>query len=299
MVDTPHRGGLVLLSLLTSNTSVVIFETLGRINYHLRWIFDSEANQHMTNNTKDMVDLVDVSDLKLTVGHPNGTLAKYIGNLKLNSGVMLFNVLVILEYTVSLLYVHKLIKARKFSVGFDETKCYIQDLRKERVLGTVDDPAQSIRDLVSSLGPRPSQLGACRCGPQETLTLNQGLSNYLYWRVEEALACDEKPYLINVREEDGTVPTTGGRTYKTCDLRLSSDDTNTKGIQTVIGQTVLPVCWRKNPEYTNQYLWRLASIEFPILESLQTSLSINSINFPSPSAQRIDNQLLENGQFNV
>ncbi|GKA13507.1 hypothetical protein Tco_0693153 [Tanacetum coccineum] len=101
-----------------------------------KWIIDSEANQHMTNSTKDMVDLVDVSDLKLTVGHPNGTLAKYVRNLKSNSDVMLFNVLVIPEYTVSLLSVHKLIKARKFSVGFDETKCYIQDLRKERVLGT-------------------------------------------------------------------------------------------------------------------------------------------------------------------
>nr|GFC30777.1 ribonuclease H-like domain-containing protein [Tanacetum cinerariifolium] len=34
------------------------------------------VNQHMTNSIKDMVNLVDVSDLKLTVGHPNGTLAK-------------------------------------------------------------------------------------------------------------------------------------------------------------------------------------------------------------------------------
>ncbi|GKC64628.1 ribonuclease H-like domain-containing protein [Tanacetum coccineum] len=96
------------------------------------------ANQHMTNSTKDMIDVVDVSDLKLTVGHPNGTLAKitHAGNLKLNNDVILFNVLVVPEYTVSLLYVHKLIKDSKLSVGFDETKCYIQDLRNERVLGT-------------------------------------------------------------------------------------------------------------------------------------------------------------------
>nr|GEX92228.1 hypothetical protein [Tanacetum cinerariifolium] len=65
------------------------------------WIIDSGANQHMTNSIKDMVNLVDVSDLKLTVGHPNGTLAKitHVGNLKLNNGVMLFDVLVIPEYT--------------------------------------------------------------------------------------------------------------------------------------------------------------------------------------------------------
>nr|GEW98981.1 hypothetical protein [Tanacetum cinerariifolium] len=49
---------------------------------------------------------------------------------------MLFDVLVIPEYTVNLLSVHKLIKDSKFSVGFDETKCYIQGLKKGRVLGT-------------------------------------------------------------------------------------------------------------------------------------------------------------------
>nr|GEZ12794.1 ribonuclease H-like domain-containing protein [Tanacetum cinerariifolium] len=96
------------------------------------------ANQHMTNSIKDMVNLVKVSDLKLTVGHPNGTLAKitHVGNLKLNNDVMLFDVLVIPEYTVSLLSMHKLIKDSKFIVGFDETKCYIQGLKKGRVLET-------------------------------------------------------------------------------------------------------------------------------------------------------------------
>ncbi|GKC11430.1 ribonuclease H-like domain-containing protein [Tanacetum coccineum] len=112
--------------------------TMNGINYHLGWIIDSWANKHMTNSTKDMVDLVDVFDLKLTVGYPNGTLAKitHVGNLKLNNDDMLFNVLVIPEYTVSLLSVHKLIKDSKFSVGFDETKCYIQDLKRGRVMET-------------------------------------------------------------------------------------------------------------------------------------------------------------------
>ncbi|GJS00359.1 ribonuclease H-like domain-containing protein [Tanacetum coccineum] len=108
------------------------------VNYHLGWIIDLGDNQHMTNSTKDMIDLVDVSDLKLTVGHPNGTLANitHFGNLKLNNDVILFNVLVISEYTVILLYVHKLIKDSKFNVSFDETKCYVQDLKKGRVMGT-------------------------------------------------------------------------------------------------------------------------------------------------------------------
>ncbi|GKB97306.1 hypothetical protein Tco_0983443, partial [Tanacetum coccineum] len=51
----------------------------------------SSANAHMTAN---------VSELNLIVGHLNGTLAKitHVGNLRLNSNVVLFDVLVIPEY---------------------------------------------------------------------------------------------------------------------------------------------------------------------------------------------------------
>ncbi|GKF09902.1 hypothetical protein Tco_0044126, partial [Tanacetum coccineum] len=75
---------------------------------------------------------------KLTVGHPNGTLAKmtHVGSLRLNNDVILLNFLVVPEYTVSLLSVHKLIEDSKLSVGFDETKYYIQDLSKGKVLET-------------------------------------------------------------------------------------------------------------------------------------------------------------------
>ncbi|GKD36627.1 hypothetical protein Tco_1252136, partial [Tanacetum coccineum] len=71
------------------------------VSYHIGWIIDSRANQHMINSTKDMIDIVDVCDLKLTVGYPNGTLAKitHVGNLRLNNDVILFNVLVVPEYT--------------------------------------------------------------------------------------------------------------------------------------------------------------------------------------------------------
>nr|GEW70368.1 ribonuclease H-like domain-containing protein [Tanacetum cinerariifolium] len=108
------------------------------VNYHLGWIIDSGANQHMINDIKNMFNLIDVSGLNLTVGHPNGTIAKitHVGNLKLNNDVILFDVLVVPVYTVSLLSVNKLIKDSKFSVCFDESNCYIQDLRKGKILGT-------------------------------------------------------------------------------------------------------------------------------------------------------------------
>ncbi|GKB90804.1 ribonuclease H-like domain-containing protein, partial [Tanacetum coccineum] len=70
--------------------------------------------------------------------HSNGTLAtiSHIGNLKLSKNVVLYDVLVVPRYCVSLLFVNKLIKDSKVFVGFDEDKCYIQDLKKEITLGT-------------------------------------------------------------------------------------------------------------------------------------------------------------------
>ncbi|GKE79296.1 hypothetical protein Tco_1545416, partial [Tanacetum coccineum] len=60
-----------------------------------------------------------------TIGHSNGTLAKItaIGSLRLTNDIVLFDVLVVLEYNVSLLSVNKMIKDSKFFVGFDEYKC--------------------------------------------------------------------------------------------------------------------------------------------------------------------------------
>ncbi|GJX03223.1 ribonuclease H-like domain-containing protein [Tanacetum coccineum] len=107
-------------------------------NLTMGWIIDSMANQHLTNSTKDMFNVSDISSLNLTLGHPNGTLAKVsaIGCLRLTTNVVLFDVLVVPEYNVNLMSVHKLIKDSKLFVGFDETKCYIQDLNLVKTLGT-------------------------------------------------------------------------------------------------------------------------------------------------------------------
>ncbi|GKD94437.1 putative RNA-directed DNA polymerase [Tanacetum coccineum] len=71
-------------------------------------------------------------------GHPNGTLAtvSHVGNLQLTKIVVLYDVLVVPGYCVSLLSMNKMIKDSKLFVGFDEEKCYIQDLKKEIILGT-------------------------------------------------------------------------------------------------------------------------------------------------------------------
>ncbi|XP_071687657.1 uncharacterized protein [Rutidosis leptorrhynchoides] len=102
------------------------------------WVIDSCANQHMTFSEKGLFNLVNISDLKLTVGHPNGTqaLIKSIGNLKINNHITLFDVLVVPEYCVSLMSVFKLSKDNKVSIRFDDKKCYIQDLMDLKIKGT-------------------------------------------------------------------------------------------------------------------------------------------------------------------
>ncbi|GJU59977.1 ribonuclease H-like domain-containing protein [Tanacetum coccineum] len=104
----------------------------------LGWIIDSGANQHLTVSTVGMINDVDVTSLSITVGHPNGTLAtiSHIGNLKLTDNVILYDVLVVPGYCVSLLSVNKLIRDSKMFVGFDEEKCYIHDLTRQKILGT-------------------------------------------------------------------------------------------------------------------------------------------------------------------
>nr|GEX62848.1 ribonuclease H-like domain-containing protein [Tanacetum cinerariifolium] len=69
-------------------------------NLILGWILDSGANQHLINSSKNMFNVSDISSLNLTMGHPNGTLAKNaaIGSLRLTANVVLFDVLVIPEY---------------------------------------------------------------------------------------------------------------------------------------------------------------------------------------------------------
>nr|GEX74015.1 ribonuclease H-like domain-containing protein [Tanacetum cinerariifolium] len=62
--------------------------------------------------------------------------ACHVGDLRLSNNVILYDVLVVPGYYVSFLFVNKLIKDSKLFVGFDEDKCYIQDLDKGITLGT-------------------------------------------------------------------------------------------------------------------------------------------------------------------
>ncbi|GJS50506.1 ribonuclease H-like domain-containing protein [Tanacetum coccineum] len=119
-------------------------------------IKDNKAGKNVQANMADNV--LNISHLKIKVGHPNGTKAfiSKIGNLKLSNGLILYDVLVILEYCVTLIYVHRLAKENKIIATFDESRCYFlnQDLSLENDLETSDQceglghPAKSILNVL-------------------------------------------------------------------------------------------------------------------------------------------------------
>ncbi|GJX06791.1 putative RNA-directed DNA polymerase [Tanacetum coccineum] len=103
-------------------------------------ITNSGANQHITYTDKNLIDVIDISYLKIKVTHPNGTEAfiTRIGNTPLIDYLTLYDVLVMPEYCVSLMSVHKVARDSKLVIAFDEMHCYVmhQDLRKGKILGT-------------------------------------------------------------------------------------------------------------------------------------------------------------------
>ncbi|GJX23451.1 ribonuclease H-like domain-containing protein [Tanacetum coccineum] len=73
--EESHRGlgstsGVLKPQFFNANVQV------NGVTYNFGWIIDSGANQHITNSTKNMTNVIDISDLNITVGHPNGTIAK-------------------------------------------------------------------------------------------------------------------------------------------------------------------------------------------------------------------------------
>ena len=77
-----------------------------------KWVIDSGASQHMTASDSLLHDTMDVSNLNLRVGHPNGTSAKInkIGNMHFSNSLTLFDVFAVPDFNVNLLSVHKLCK---------------------------------------------------------------------------------------------------------------------------------------------------------------------------------------------
>ncbi|GJV47192.1 putative RNA-directed DNA polymerase [Tanacetum coccineum] len=104
---------------------------------YIGWIIDSGASQHITFSSEFLFDIMDVTDLNLTVSHPNRTAkqVKQIGSYKMGNNLVIKDVLVVPGYHVSLLSVHKLSRDYKVIVSFNDSKCKIQDLTQKFLMG--------------------------------------------------------------------------------------------------------------------------------------------------------------------
>ncbi|GKD60292.1 hypothetical protein Tco_1297801, partial [Tanacetum coccineum] len=79
-----------LLSLINENLPLLLIcqSKSDMYNVTLEWIIDSSANQHMTDSTRNMFNVVDISSLMIIVGHPNG---KIVGTGSESGGLYLFD----------------------------------------------------------------------------------------------------------------------------------------------------------------------------------------------------------------
>ncbi|GJR37679.1 ribonuclease H-like domain-containing protein [Tanacetum coccineum] len=169
------------------NKYVFANSSLSITTISMGWIIDSGANQYLTVSTVGMYNVVDISELKITGGHPNRTLAtiSHVRNLKLTNNVVLYDVLVVPGYCVSLLSVNKLIRDSKMFVGFDKNKFYIQDLKSKKVL----------RISSESGGPYLFEMNNSNCIGKSNMVLSFHVSKLL-WHNRVGHPADQVPSVL-------------------------------------------------------------------------------------------------------
>ncbi|GJT20666.1 hypothetical protein Tco_0890603 [Tanacetum coccineum] len=112
--EESHRvaSGSIVGSSQRNQDSAFVSNVTNRNNFQINNQNANRENQQMTYTDKELDNVLDISHLKINVGHPNGTetFISKIGNLKLSNCLVLYDVLVIPEYCVTLISVPRLAK---------------------------------------------------------------------------------------------------------------------------------------------------------------------------------------------
>ncbi|XP_074323954.1 uncharacterized protein LOC141660872 [Apium graveolens] len=100
------------------------------------WIIDSGASDHMTSSQKNLIN-VKRAPTSYTITLPTGatTLITHIGNVVLQNGLKLNNVLYVPQFNHNLLSIHKLAQDGKCEVTFQPNRCVITDVGTKHVVG--------------------------------------------------------------------------------------------------------------------------------------------------------------------
>ncbi|GJS92029.1 ribonuclease H-like domain-containing protein, partial [Tanacetum coccineum] len=95
------------------------------------------ANQYLTVSTVRMFNFMDITSLKIDVGHPNGTLAtiSHTGNLRLANNVILYDVLVVPGY-------YDLTKQETLGNGSESGGIYLFDMQTDCSWGPYRVPSR-------------------------------------------------------------------------------------------------------------------------------------------------------------
>ncbi|GJT50026.1 ribonuclease H-like domain-containing protein, partial [Tanacetum coccineum] len=202
-----------LISLIKENLSMEKEFTLIWQLVSKGLITDSGANQHITYTDKNLIDVIDISNLKIKVTHPNGTEAfiTRIGNMPLIDYLTLYDVLVVPEYCVSLMSVHKVSRDSKLVIAFDEMHCYVmnQDWRKGKILGTdlalqTCHPADQVLDVLKptlNFDNKNTELICDTCQRAKQTREHFPLSDHVLTELGELVHLDLwGPYKVTSRE---------------------------------------------------------------------------------------------------
>ncbi|GJY53257.1 hypothetical protein Tco_0444921 [Tanacetum coccineum] len=108
--------------------SLIIETSTGSIHANM-----AGAKQHLTVSNIGISNVLDIFNLKITVGHPKGTLAtvSHVGNLQLTKNVMLYDVLVIPGYCDLKMEII-------LGTGSESGGIYLFDLQSDRNIGNVN-----------------------------------------------------------------------------------------------------------------------------------------------------------------
>lgn len=130
-------------------------------SHNSKWLLDSGATDHICSelihffNYKPAV----CADNYITIPDGSRITVKHTGTVKLNDGIVLHNVLHVLDFKFNLISVHKLCKHLKCELHFTHDKCFVHTQRGQSIpLGSLRAGLYNVQEKKENNEVRPTHL---------------------------------------------------------------------------------------------------------------------------------------------